>query len=125
MPEVWKLLGDLYNKALKDFKGKKHGDNKENYLFFDGFRYYSLTQVINKALERIHFDRFTKDCEGVFHPCRHAFCTYMEYAHVPNAKKFTGHGNKWPQKYIYLASFLDQRVAEISADDEIDFSIEA
>ena len=49
----------------------------------------------------------------------------MEYAHVPNAKRFTGHGDKWGERYVHLATLLDQRVVESSMDEEIDFSIEA
>jgi len=67
--ETWLILVSLLKVQRENWKNKKYGNDKKNYLLFDGLNKSIFANDLRKAYEGTKFKRHTA------HDCRHTFCT--------------------------------------------------
>lgn len=116
-----KILAARFNAQVTALKAKTYGDNRGNYLLFDGLDKNRVSNKIRKAYEILGI------APKSAHDCRHTFCTEIvaqTEGHHFLAKYVLGHSDiSTTENYLHLWEVIQQKIRqEQQIDDSIDLS---
>jgi integrase len=114
-----KIIAARFNAQTILIKSKKYGDQRGNYLLFDGLDKNRVSNKIRRAYEML----------GVVakspHDCRHTFCTELvalTEGHHFLAKYVLGHSDiATTENYLHLWEVIQQKMTQ---DRQIEDSID-
>lgn len=111
-------LGQLVLEQKKLFEKRVYGDNKSNYLLFDGISYDGLNYALKKVYEGKEFEDIH---DYTVHDFRHTFSTYLSHlvlGQVSVVSKILGHSREEiTMRYLHLHD-------QINTEKEISKSVE-
>lgn len=113
------ILVRRFNTQAAICKLKKFGDEKGNYLLFDGIDKNRISNKLRKAYSQLKFDHKSP------HDCRHTYCTNMvaqTEGHTFLAKYVLGHSDaKTTEGYMHLWELIQRQVVqEAQVEEELD-----
>lgn len=103
-----KILADRFNAQAANIKNKLYGDNRSQYLLFEGLHKNRVSSKLRKAYESLGLPPKSP------HDCRHTYCTNLiaqTEGHHFLAKYVLGHTDiATTENYLHLWAVIQQKI---------------